>query len=176
MGGRITVKVTEPSYIIGIVSLTPKIDYSQGNDWDLNLKTLDDLHKPALDEIGFQELITEQMAWWDTWEDTSGQWIQKSAGKQPAWLNYMTETNKVLGNFAIQSNEMFMTLNRRYTAEGFAVSGNQWKIADLTTYIDPRKFNFIFADTSLDSQNFWAQIAVDMTVRRKISARLMPNL
>ena len=32
----------------------------------MNLKTIDDLHKPALDGIGFQELITEQMAWWDT--------------------------------------------------------------------------------------------------------------
>ena len=65
-GGHVTVKVDEPSYIIGIISLTPRIDYSQGNKWDTSLKTMDDLHKPALDEIGFQELITEQMAWWST--------------------------------------------------------------------------------------------------------------
>jgi len=167
-GGSIVVKVDEPSYIMGIISLTPRIDYSQGNKWDVNLETMDDLHKPALDEIGFQELITDQMAWWDT-EYTGGEWVTKSAGKQPAWINYMTNVNQVRGNFAIKNNEMFMTLNRRYEADA---SG----IEDLTTYIDPSKFNFIFANTALDAQNFWAQIGVDMTVRRKMSAKIMPNL
>ena len=32
-----------------------------GNDFDLNLQTIDDLHKPALDGIGYQDLIQEQM-------------------------------------------------------------------------------------------------------------------
>lgn len=167
-GGSVIVKVSEPSYIIGIVSLTPRLDYSQGNKWDVHLKTMDDLHKPALDEIGFQELITEQMAWWDTKYDGT-KWLQKSAGKQPAWLNYMTNVNQVRGNFAIKENEMFMTLNRRYERGAGGIE-------DLTTYIDPSKYNFIFAETALDAQNFWTQIAVDMTVRRKMSARLMPNL
>jgi len=178
-GGGATIKVDEPSYIIGIISLTPRVDYSQGNKWDTNLKTMDDLHKPALDEIGFQELITEQMAWWETWETGDRIWSQKSAGKQPAWLNYMTNVNKVFGNFAIKSNEMFMTLNRRYEAEETVFPSGAigaYKIGDLTTYVDPRKFNQIFAQTTLDSQNFWTQIGVNMNVRRKISARLMPNL
>ena len=61
-GGNITVKIDEPSYIIGLVSLTPRVDYSQGNRWDTDLKTLDDLHKPALDGIGFQDLTTNKMA------------------------------------------------------------------------------------------------------------------
>lgn len=170
-GGKIVIKCDEPSYIMGIASLTPRLDYSQGNDWDTGLETLDDLHKPHLDQIGFQELITEQMAWWDTtWDNVNDVWVQKSAGKQPAWLNYMTNVNKVRGNFAISSNEMFMTLNRRYEFE------NGTGIKDLTTYIDPSKFNHIFADTAIDAQNFWVQIAVDMTSRRKLSAKLMPNL
>lgn len=167
-GGKVTVKVDEPSYIMGIVSLTPRVDYSQGNKWDTNLKTMDDLHKPALDEIGFQDLITDQMAFWDT-RLTGSTPTFKSAGKQPAWINYMTNVNQTRGNFAIEDNEMFMTLNRRYESdeEGF--------IKDLTTYIDPVKYNFIFAETARDAQNFWAQIAVDMTVRREISARVIPN-
>lgn len=169
-GGHVTIKVDEPSYIMGIISLTPRVDYSQGNKWDVHLKTMDDLHKPGLDEIGFQELITEQLAWWDTWYDeVNFRWVQRSAGKQPAWVNYMTNVNQVRGNFAISSNEMFMTLNRRYEM----VAGT---IGDLTTYIDPAKFNFIFADTAIDAQNFWAQIAVDITARRKMSAKVMPNL
>ena len=168
-GGDITARTDEPAYLMGIVSLTPRVDYSQGNDWTVNLETLDDLHKPALGGIGFQELITEQLAWWDT-EFKDGIWQQKSAGKQPAWINYMTDINRTYGDFAIPDNSMFMTLNRRYEYD--PLEG----IKDLTTYIDPAKFNFIFADTSIDAQNFWVQLGVDITARRKMSAKIIPNL
>ena len=83
----------------------------------------------------------------------------------------MTAYNTNHGNFAIVNNEMFMTLNRRYTQDRTTKA-----IKDVTTYIDPAKYNFIFAQTSLDSQNFWVQIAADITARRKMSARVMPNL
>ena len=40
-GGRnIHIKITEPSVIIGITSLTPRIDYSQGNKWYTRLETM----------------------------------------------------------------------------------------------------------------------------------------
>ena len=168
----IRIKCTEPCYVIGIMSLTPRIDYSQGNDWDIHLKTWNDFHKPALDGIGFQDLITEQMAWWDTFYDGVN-WVQKSAGKQPAWLNYMTAYNKVLGNFAIQNNEMFMCLTRRYEANETL---GEVSIKDLTTYIDPSKHNYMFAQTKLDSQNFWMQVGIRLTSRRKMSAKQIPNL
>lgn len=174
-GGHVTIKPREIGYIIGIISLTPRVDYSQGNKWDVHLKTLNDFHKPQLDEIGFQELLTEQMAWWSTsMDEETGAVTTRSAGKQPAWINYMTNVNVVRGNFAIKSNEMWMTLNRRYEPE--QLGAGQVQIEDLTTYIDPTKYNQIFAETSLDSQNFWVQIANDMTVRRVMSARVMPNL
>lgn len=178
-GGHVIVKVNEPSYIMAIVSITPYIDYSQGNKWDSNLKNMDDFHKPALDEIGFQDLITDQMAFWDTAiDEDEGTVIFKSAGKQPAWINYMTNVNVVRGNFAVEDSEMFMTLNRKYTAK-YTENTNFQKmpsIADLTTYIDPSKFNHIFAETRRDAQNFWVQIAADITARRKMSAKVMPNL
>jgi len=176
-GGKIVARVDEPSYLMGIISLTPRVDYSQGNKWDVHLSTMDDLHKPSLDQIGFQELITEQMAWWSTNKPSDGDpWATKSAGKQPAWINYMTNVNEVRGNFAISDNEMFMTLNRKYEALGIGDPDSEFEIKDLTTYIDPSKFNHIFAQTSLDAQNFWAQISVDMIARRKMSAKVMPNL
>ena len=85
----------------------------------------------------------------------------------------MTNVNQVRGNFAIPNNEMFMVLNRRYRG---IMEADECVMDDLTTYIDPARYNHIFAQTSLDSQNFWTQIAVDMTSRRKLSAKLMPNL
>lgn len=173
-GGYVKIKTDEPSYIMGIISLTPRIDYSQGNKWDSALKTMDDLHKPALDGIGFQDLMTENMAWWTARGATIGNYSSPSAGKQPAWVNYMTNVNKIRGNFAIKTQQMYMILNRKYEPK---YNGNGTiNIQDLTTYIDPKKFNNIFAETRLDAQNFWAQIKVDITARRKMSAKVIPNL
>jgi hypothetical protein len=166
-GGKVKVKIDEPSYVIGIVSLTPRIDYSGGNKWDNNLKTMADLHQPALDEIGFQSLLTDGMNAYDT-EIVAGVPVYKEAGKQPAWINYMTNVNHVKGNFALDE-QMWMTLNRRYEI-------GEEGIEDLTTYIDPSKYNHIFADTRIDAQNFWVQINIENIARRKMSAKLMPNL
>ena len=69
---------------------------------------------------------------------------------------------------------MFMTLNRRY--EPRVDEDGVWQIKDLSTYIDPAKFNYIFAYTRRDAMNFWNHIKVDITARRKMSASLIPNL
>nr|DAH72131.1 MAG TPA: Major capsid protein [Microviridae sp.] len=175
-GGYLKIKVEEPSYIIGIVSITPRIDYSQGTKWDRNLKTMNDLHKPALDAIGFQDLITSKMAWWDKIVTGNASYKTYSAGKQPAWIDYMSNYNRTHGNFASGKSEEFMVLNRSYEIDKENIKLNQSVIKDLTTYIDPTKFNYIFADQSLDAMNFWVQIGVDWKARRMMSAKVIPNL
>jgi len=172
-GGYIVVKATEPSYLMCMFSLTPRIDYSTGNDWDNNLKDMGELHSPYLDGIGYQDLITDTMAWWDTRLDNNGVPTFKSAGKQPAWINYQTSVNKVYGNFALENEQLFMVLNRRYEVDW---DGVNYEIGDLTTYIDPSKFNHIFADASPDAQNFWVQIGIECEARRVMSATEIPNL
>lgn len=168
-GGSLHIKINEPCYIIGICSITPRVDYCQGNRFDTDLDTLNDLHKPALDGIGFQDLTTDKMHWKGLEIDTNGVKKRKSVGKQPAWLDYMTNYNRTFGNFAIENNEAYMCLNRFYET---APNGD----INVTSYIDPRKYNYIFADTSIDALNFWAQIGVGATVRRMISAKIIPNL
>lgn len=160
-GGKLHIKITEPSYIIGIASITPRVDYSQGNDWDLTLKTMDDLHKPALDGIGFQDLLGTMM----TYE--SGDKV--SLGKQPAWINYMTNYNQTFGNFAAGENESFMCLNRIYETDG---KGN---ITNASTYINPEDYIYQFAERSLEAQDFWVQIGYKVNARRVMSAKAIPN-
>ena len=174
-GGHIKIKVTEPSFIMGIGSITPRIDYSQGNEFYNEFLTLDDIHKPALDGIGYQDSLNWQRAWWDDNRMENNNRIQPSAGKTVAWLNYMTNINRTFGNFAINDNEAFMVLNRNYEMSPSAGT-NETKIADLTTYIDPVKYNYIFAETNLDAMNFWVQTKFDIKVRRLISAKQIPNL
>lgn len=176
-GGKVTIKVDEPSFIIALVSLTPRLDYSQGNKWHMSeIKTMDDMHKPGLDQIGFQSLLTENMAGWDVWSTTNvGSEIKYSVGKTPAWIHYMTNVNQTYGNFAHPKREMYMTLNRRYEYNKNALDTTS-AILDASSYCDPEKFNYVFADTRRDAQNFWVQIGVDIMARRKMSAKMMPNL
>ena len=85
---------------------------------------------------------------------------ETSVGKQPAWINYMTNVNKTYGNFALEGNEAFMCLNRFY--DRLNPSKGDWSTEeiDYTTYINPSKFNYTFAETGIESQNFWVQIAI----------------
>lgn len=174
-GGHIKIKVTEPCFIMGIGSITPRIDYSQGNEFFNELKTLDDIHKPALDGIGYQDSLNWQRAWWDDQYPSNSARLQPAAGKTVAWINYMTNINKTFGNFATNTNEAFMVLNRNYELNPNGSVG-ETLIADLTTYIDPVKYNYIFAETNLDAMNFWTQTKFDIKVRRLISAKQIPNL
>lgn len=170
--GHVHYQCEEPGYIIGLMAITPMIDYSQGNDFDLNLQTIDDLHKPALDGIGYQDLIQEQMVGETSSYNGSGNisnMIHKAANKTVAWIDYMTNYNRTFGDFAAGEALDFMVLNRRYEVENN-------EITDLTTYIDPQKHIEIFADTSIDSQNFWVQTVVQATRRGNYSAKQIPFL
>lgn len=177
--GKLYIKCEEPAMIMAIASIIPNIDYSQGNYWFNKLTSLDEMHKPGYDRIGYQNLPTWQMAWWDgqVKPATSGSWTEFSAGKQPSWIQYQTNINTCHGRFAKENDMMFMTLNRNYKPVGSqGVTVAQSQIGDLTTYIDPTKYNYIFAQTTLDAQNFWVQIHFDIKTRWIGSANQIPNL
>jgi hypothetical protein len=159
-GGNVIFKADEPGYIICISSITPRVDYFQGNEWDMYLNSMDDFHKPQLDGIGFQDRLYEFVNGSSNLKDR-----ELSIGKQPAWIEYMTNVNKTYGNFALVENEGWMCLNR--------IFGD---IDTYTTYIFPHLYNNIFADTEITAQNFWVQIAFNMKPRRVMSAKVIPNI
>lgn len=169
-GRGLKIKCTEPSMIMALGSITPRIDYSQGNKWWTRLETMDDFHKPTLDAIGFQELITEEAAAWTTETTENYNHIYQSLGKQPSWIEYTTDVNETYGEFAAGMPLAFMCLNRVYEENSDRTVGNA------STYIDPTIYNNIFAESRLSSQNFWVQVAFDVTARRVMSAKQIPNL
>jgi hypothetical protein len=169
-GRGLKIKCTEPSMVIALGSITPRVDYSQGNKWWTRLQTMDDFHKPTLDAIGFQELIAEEAAAWSTETTENYKHAYQSLGKQPSWIEYTTDVNETYGEFAAGMPLAFMCLNRVYEEN---VDGT---IKNASTYIDPTIYNNIFAESRLSSQNFWVQVAFDVTARRVMSAKQIPNL
>ena len=169
-GRGLKIKCTEPSMIMALGSITPRIDYSQGNKWWTRLQNMDDFHKPTLDAIGFQELITDEMAAWNTEVTGQEEIAYSSLGKQPSWIEYTTDVNETYGEFAAGMPLAFMCLNRVYE------ENKDGTIDNASTYIDPTIYNNIFAESRLSSQNFWVQVAFDVTARRVMSAKQIPNL
>ena len=169
-GRGLKIKCTEPSMIMALGSITPRIDYSQGNKWWTRIQNMDDFHKPTLDAIGFQELITDEMAAWNTELKNDYNCIYSSLGKQPSWIEYTTDVNETYGEFAAGMPLAFMCLNRVYE------ENSDHTIDNASTYIDPTIYNNIFAESRLSSQNFWVQVAFDVTARRVMSAKQIPNL
>lgn len=169
-GRGLKIKCTEPSMIMALGSITPRIDYSQGNKWWTRLQNMDDFHKPTLDAIGFQELITEEAAAWSTEITENYKESFQSLGKQPSWIEYTTDVNETYGEFAAGMPLAFMCLNRVYE------ESTNGTISNPSTYIDPTIYNNIFAESRLSSQNFWVQVAFDVTARRVMSAKQIPNL
>lgn len=169
-GRGLKIKCTEPSMIMALGSITPRIDYSQGNKWWTRLQSMDDFHKPTLDAIGFQELIAEEAAAWTTEAIEDHELKYQSLGKQPSWIEYTTDVNETYGEFAAGMPLAFMCLNRVYEENSDHTIGNA------STYIDPTIYNNIFAESRLSSQNFWVQVAFDVTARRVMSAKQIPNL
>lgn len=169
-GRGLKIKCTEPSMIMALGSITPRIDYSQGNKWWTRLQNMDDFHKPTLDAIGFQELITDEMAAWNTEITEQEKVTYSSLGKQPSWIEYTTDVNETYGEFAAGMPLAFMCLNRVYE------ENEDGTIDNASTYIDPTIYNSIFAESRLSSQNFWVQVAFDVTARRVMSAKQIPNL
>ena len=171
-GGRsIRIKCEEPSLIMALSSYVPRVDYSQGNKWWTRLETMDDFHKPSLDAIGFQELITDEICALDTQITPDGKIIYKSAGKQVSWQEYMTDVNETFGDFAVGGGLDWLAFNRSYN-----FSNAEKGVTDITTYIDPVKFNVAFANAKLSAKNLWSQIAFNVTARRVMSAKQIPNL
>lgn len=169
-GRGLKIKCTEPSMIMALGSITPRVDYSQGNKWWTRLQNMDDFHKPTLDAIGFQELIAEEAAAWSTETTENYKHTYQSLGKQPSWIEYTTDVNETYGEFAAGMPLAFMCLNRIYE------QGINRTITNASTYIDPTIYNNIFAESRLSSQNFWVQVAFDVTARRVMSAKQIPNL
>ena len=169
-GRGLKIKCTEPSMIMALGSITPRVDYSQGNKWWTRLQNMDDFHKPTLDAIGFQELIAEEAAAWSTELNENYKETFQSFGKQPSWIEYTTDVNETYGEFAAGMPLAFMCLNRVYE------ENTDRTISNASTYIDPTIYNNIFAESRLSSQNFWVQVAFDVTARRVMSAKQIPNL
>lgn len=176
LNGEVHVQTDEPAMVMAIASITPIIAYTEGNRWFTRLKTFDDLHKPEFDGIGYQAVLLDEVAAWSTERDSNGIPSYKSMGKQVAWAEYMTDVDENYGDFADVGGLEYLVLNRTYESAGQSAGATQFEVQDATSYIDPTKYNYAFASTTLDAQNFWLHVKFDIKAYRKVGNKEIPHV
>lgn len=174
MKRKIRYYVKENGFLMGIFSIIPRVSYYEGIRHWCRWSRVSDRHVPAMDGIGFQDLDVDSLCSRnsvlsdDPFKPTSG-----SVGKQPAWVEYMTRVNELHGQFAKVNSYMPLVYARRFHQ---STDDQLPGTFQYTTYINPKGYNYPFADASLSSENYWCQFRFRVRVRRAISKRVMPHL
>lgn len=182
------VNATEYGYLYVLFSIVPEPDYFEGLHKSATKIFFSDEFNPQLDRIGWQPIFESeyyalgkdysnyQVPIGDVyvptpWDNDVYNPFKTSFVYQPAWLEYMTRTNELHGEFATTLN--FWTLGR--TFDRSTIDGNPSDITP-TAYIYPGDFSTPFVDQSVSAQNFMVQVGFDLFAKRAISKKLMPNL
>ena len=177
----------ENGYIMGIASIIPIPDYTQGSHIMYRKLNFGDLYTPSLDRIGFQARLESELCLnpqrdaagiggIEPWTPTSNPFT-RSPFYQPAWTEYMTRVNEAHGDFANPDKLRYWILARSFMKPTYPNNETSAaRVFDYTSYIDPVEYNDCFADTSVTAENFQMQFAFDVKSHRAISKRLMPTL
>lgn len=184
---RFHVGTQEEGIFMVITQLIPMPDYSQGIDPQLIRTTYMDKYKIQLQRLGFQD-IPQSIYCSLPNTDTNGNLVignpnsyspERVLYKQIAWLDLMTATNRVHGDFANFGNKEYWTLNRRfgtYTSAGSGDTSRAVSRKSFSRYVDPRDWQYPFAGTSLSDHNFFLQLGFGIKAIRPIGKRFTPSM
>lgn len=186
--------ISEFGTLMCMFSIVPYPDYFEGVKKDLTKIYLSDEFNPQLDRLGWQTLTRSEYyalpsalrniaaegetpdykadAWGQTPTGTNPDPFTQSVAYQVAWLELMTRTNELHGEFSSTLN--YWTLGRTFNRDGSDIA-NSNNITP-SAYIFPTDYNVPFVDNSITAQNFMVQVAFDIFAKRPISKKMMPNL
>lgn len=188
-------KFTASNYgvFIQIASLTPVVSYSQGLDPSMSRLNLHDSFMPQYANIGFQDVPMREFTLASVLPRTGSPDLEPDlinpglvAARRPAWQDYRTSVDRSFGNFAVGAPLSYWTLPRYYSDVRIQDGNNPIKEGivlqyvsgslNTTTYVFPRRYNYLFAQTDDSAQNFRVSGYVTWKGTRNIPAPQMPSL
>lgn len=219
-GSFVEFKATEPGYLMVMFSLVPNVSYFQGIR-KMYLKTsFVDLYKPEFDAVGYQDLqfletfavgrnIPSDVVSIDGDDPANGKYyfdatsrldypgdinqINRSIGKHPSWIEYMTAFDETHGLMTQRDQFGYWLLNRpfdvgcydndRTPGDGEMEIGNGYiqrympslPSYSATTYIQPQLYNTIFAVDKY-TDNFQVQVRFYDKTKQPMSKQILPHL
>lgn len=170
-----------PGYLMAIASITPRVDYSQFLDRYVLHTDLSDEFRPEYNGIGLQQvLVSDLNTDYSSITKNIGESVlfpdlsKLSVGRQPAWIEYMTDVNRVRGTFC--TTEKSWVLRRDMRSDSSPSATNVPSInTNKSAYVFPDEWNQPFALNSLADQNFLVQFYIKDIVRSSVLKRLQPK-
>lgn len=168
-----------PGYLMAIASISPRVDYSQFMDRYTMYTDLSNEFRPEYNGIGLQQvLVSDLNADYSSVVNTVAQGAivpdpaTLSIGRQPAWIEYMTDVNRVRGTFCTTEKSWVLLRDMRSNPSGTSVPAAN---TNSSAYIYPHEWNQPFALNSLADQNFLVQFFIKDIVRSSVLKRLQPK-
>lgn len=172
-------------YVMVLISIVPDVDYYQGIDpmyfktnlahsWAVEYNSLgmQDFHR------GWASAVLSRQN-----EGAPQPWVSynDSLWKVPIWFEYMAKYNQLHGQFTQDFQNRYWTFARPFTAlvdlfgEQFenTVSGDYYN--NLSTYVLPEMYNYIFANT-LGEDNFQVQVRFDARLNNMLDKNVIAYL
>lgn len=187
-GRPIYFKSNSYGVLLAVLSIRPRVVYSQV-DWPEDCyKDFGSLYAPPMANLGYQPLrrstINSGIFSASIVNTTGHDSEYVSAGRQLAWVEAMTDIDTAHGLFANPFNLNQYIPTYVPNATGVYAGGNGDLKTDLirvsggnmTTYVSPYAWNRFFASTNMFSHNFRITLRQNIRARRCIPYRTMPSL
>lgn len=145
--------------LMGIMSIVPEVDYSQGIERTVRYTMFGDIFTPAMSKLGFANM--ERSEFCAILPTDSSPAVGVVAGRNVHWYEYMTDVNRTYGAFSVGRSLEHWTLNRQYLRDVTVDAGNEQIVFDPTTYIIPFDWQYMFAYQSPGAQNIFVQVAME---------------
>lgn len=174
----------EDGILVVMQQLIPCTDYSQGIDIELLRTNFLDEYYPQFSQIGFQSVPKSVYSLLPALDDggkiitfdENNYTFQTAVAKQVAWLDSMTDTNRVHGEFSNFGRYEYWVLKRRFSHYSSLESDGTLRDSSfgVTAYIDPLDWQYMFAAQTLNDPNYFFQLNLKTTALRPIGKRFMP--
>lgn len=176
---RHSVIADRPGYIMTIAQIVPQVDYYQNLERFVSYRKLSDEFRPEFNGIGLQDVLVSDINADYTGNTSIYNNVSDledprtiSVGKQPAWIEYMTEVNRVRGTFC--TTEKSWVLARDMRADPAQTTASPVDNTTISAYILPQDWNQPFAVQDAAAQNFYLQVFIRSRVRSTVLKRLLP--
>lgn len=184
---QIVVKAHEDGYVMVIASITPLIGYHQNITPNLLRLSMEDDFNPNLQRLSYQDV---PMAFYSALPNnveygvfsSDPDPLSKSVGKQVAWLDEMTDVNRIYGDFASDFGfERSWVLGRDYTKTWLETppDPDYSKYSARTVispYVNPLEHNDIFTSQNIGRAPWALHLSFDIKAKRPIGKRYRPTL
>lgn len=181
------IKCDWDAVLMTIVTLIPKVDYSEGLDKDLDALMFADDFKPQFNQLGFQDVPYYRYNALPSGAPTpdsdrnfvlfpDDDSFVESVGKTVAFIGMRSNVNRVHGEFSHFGNAQTWVLSRTFRRVIDGSAGAYFQNLKFSPYVNPGDFQYPFTLNDANVDNWYLQVAFKIRAVRPISNQARPTL